>query len=275
MRTRWVQELFAFVGIAVGVALVFSAQVANTSITGSVEQLIKGTFGRAELQLTARDPHGFDAAKLRQVRHLPGVKVAAPLLETRGAARGPAGKRPLTLLGTDRSLAQLRGDVTGRYRAIQLPTEQFVALPGPIARAIGVSIGQPFELDIGALKHTVRLNVELERDDIGSLTESPVAIVPLRFAQRLSDLPGRVSRILVETTPGQTAAVQRRLELIAGDALDVRPADFDVQLVRQAAVPTSQSTSLFAAISALVGFLFAFNATLLTLSDRRRLITAL
>jgi putative ABC transport system permease protein len=40
-------------------------------------------------------------------------------------------------------------------------------------------------------------------------------------------------------------------------------------------LPTNQSTSVFAAISALVGFLFAFNAMLITLPTRRRLVADL
>jgi putative ABC transport system permease protein len=46
-------------------------------------------------------------------------------------------------------------------------------------------------------------------------------------------------------------------------------------LFRQAEGPTLQSTELFSAISALVGFLFAFNAMLLTVPQRRNLITDL
>ena len=43
----------------------------------------------------------------------------------------------------------------------------------------------------------------------------------------------------------------------------------------RAAAATNQSTELFAVISALVGFLFAFNAMLLTVPQRRRLIADL
>jgi putative ABC transport system permease protein len=275
LRTRWVQEGFALTGIAVGVALVFAAQVASTSLTGSVEDLIKGTFGNAELELVARDPHGFDIRMLKQIRAIEGVSVAAPLLETRANVVGPRGRRSLLLLGADSSLARLKGKVTRRYRAIQLPTQRFIALPASIARGIGVSIGEPLKLEIGAAQHRMHLNAALETDDIGSVAQSPLAIMPLRYAQRLAGIGNGVTRVLVDPAPGRSADVQRALESIAGSRLDVRPADFDVQLFRKAAQPTNQSTALFAAISALVGFLFAFNAMLLTLNDRRRLVTAL
>ena len=50
---------------------------------------------------------------------------------------------------------------------------------------------------------------------------------------------------------------------------------YDEQLFAKAAAASNQSTKLFAAICALVGFLFAFNAMLLTVPQRRRLIADL
>ena len=44
---------------------------------------------------------------------------------------------------------------------------------------------------------------------------------------------------------------------------------YDERLFAKAAAASNQSTALFALISALVGFLFAFNAMLLTVPERR------
>jgi putative ABC transport system permease protein len=67
LRARVVQELFAIVGIAVGVALLFSSQVASTSLDRSVQQLTRGIVGKMRFQLASRDPHGFDERLLGQV----------------------------------------------------------------------------------------------------------------------------------------------------------------------------------------------------------------
>ena len=53
------------------------------------------------------------------------------------------------------------------------------------------------------------------------------------------------------------------------------PADQDVALLRQALRPSNQASALFAAISALLGLLLAFNALLLTVPERRRAIADL
>ena len=57
--------------------------------------------------------------------------------------------------------------------------------------------------------------------------------------------------------------------------LNLAAADFDAQLFAVASAPAQQGESLFSGISAVVGFLLAFNAMLLTVGERRRQITTM
>src|SRR5665647_1673714 len=109
VRSRLVQELFAVVGIAAGVALLFASQVASQSLSSSVSQLSHGVVGNASLQLLARDPHGMPEGLLAQVRAIPGVRVAAPLLEASANATGPNASESIELVGADSSLRALGG----------------------------------------------------------------------------------------------------------------------------------------------------------------------
>ena len=99
--------------------------------------------------------------------------------------------------------------------------------------------------------------------------------MPLERLQQLAGLKGRITRILVEPHPGRDAAVRGELQALAGGRLTVGPADQDVALLREALHPSNQASTLFAAISALLGFLFAFNAMLLTVPERRQVIADL
>ena len=110
---------------------------------------------------------------------------------------------------------------------------------------------------------------------IGALAASPVALAPLFFAQEIAGLRGRVSRILVAPAPGAESRVRAALEALAAGRLNVESIGYDEELFATAATASNQSTALFSAISALVGFLFAFNATLLTVPQRRQLIADL
>jgi putative ABC transport system permease protein len=272
LRTRAVQELFAIAGISIGVALLFASQIASTSLDGSVKQLTSGIVGNIHYQFTARDPQGFSERLLGEVQHLPGVQAAAPVLEERANVIGPTGQRSVELLGTDPRFARLGGPLLRHFNAAQLAHQHAFALPAPLAQSIGLTSLEPVELQIGARLAQGFLGAELLESDIGPLVHSPIAVAPIAYAQRLLKMPGRLSRIFVQPYPGRDREVKASLERLAGNHINVRSADFETTLFRQAAGPTNQSALLFSAISALVGFLFSFNAMLLTVAQRRSLV---
>jgi putative ABC transport system permease protein len=275
LRARFVQELLAITGIAVGVALLFASQVANTSLTGSVAHLTNGLIGKSRLQITARDPLGFNERLLVDVQRIPGVQVAAPVLERTASVVGPTGEASVDLIGIDSRFVGLEGQLLSHVSAAQIARQHGVALPEPIAQKIGVKSLQPITLRVGAQSMHTLVAIALEVTEIGLEVNSPIAILPLASAQQLTGMRGKVTRILVEPKPGEDREVRTRLLELAHGRLNVRPANFDASLFRQAEGPTLQSTELFSAISALVGFLFAFNAMLLTVPQRRNLITDL
>jgi putative ABC transport system permease protein len=92
-RIVLVQELFAVVGIAVGVALLFASQVASTSLNGSVRQLTNGIVGHSQYQLKARGSEGFSEGMLADVQRLPGVRASVPVLEHEASVIGPTGRQ--------------------------------------------------------------------------------------------------------------------------------------------------------------------------------------
>ncbi len=272
LRSRIVQELFAVLGIAVGVALLFSSQVASTSLDGAVRQLTAGIVGQMRFQITARDAHGFDASLLRKVQRIPGVLTAAPVLQESANVVGPQGTQSVDLVGTEPRLAYLGGALVHKLGTSQLSRTRAFMLPAPIAQGIGASSLQPVQLQIGARTISSLLVPDLLAPGSGVLGESPIAIAPLRYAQRLTGMTGRLTSIFVRSQPRRDREVHAQLKRLAAGRLNVVPADFTDALFHKAAEPTNQSTSLFSAISALVGFLFAFNALLLTVPQRRSLI---
>ncbi len=120
-----------------------------------------------------------------------------------------------------------------------------------------------------------RSTVNSRRTPIGPLVDSPIVVAPLSYAQEMTGLGGRVTRVLVACARGSEAKVRAALARIGDGRLAVEPTSYDERLFSRAAAASNQSTVLFAVISALVGFLFAFNAMLLTVPQRRRLIVGL
>jgi putative ABC transport system permease protein len=270
LRDRWLQELLAVAGIAVGVALLFASQVANTSLSGPVQQLTRGIVGNSQLQVVARGPDGLPESAFDEIARLPGVRRAAPILQAQANLVGPKGQQSVTLFGADPRIVRLRGSLLQGFSADDASQQRALVLPTWIARELGARFGDTVRMQIGG--RTVRAQLAVAgRGEIGVLSDTTIGLAPLDYLQRLTGLQGRVSRILVEAEPGSTAAVSRALRRAARGQFDVTPADHEAHLFDKAAEPISQATTISSVVSALVGFLFAFCAMLVTVASRRAL----
>jgi putative ABC transport system permease protein len=279
LRAHGMQELLAGIGIAVAVALVLAASLTQSSITGSTRQVLRAVIGPADLQLRARGPEGFDEAMLARVEQLPGVERAAPLLERSIHTVGPRGASAnVYVAGTDVSLAVLDG--LGRTLPLAALSPGAIGLSVTSAQALGLAgpsshTHANVTLLVGGLRHPTRVSAVLGSETAGALSRALVGVMPLQSMQSLLGEPGRVTRILVQSKPGQHAAVARGLRALAGGRLTVSGAEQDVALLTQALRPSGQASDLFAVIGALLGLLFAFNAILLTVPERRQAIADL
>lgn len=274
LRQRWPQELLAVIGITVGVALLFASQVASTSLSGPVKNLTNGIVGNSELQVVARGADGFPQSTYTAVRDVPGVRIAAPILEVQANVVGRQGSRGVTLFGADPRVVQLRGSLLQGFTADDAAQQRTLVVPKPIARSIGVRFGEQARLMLGGRTRTVAV-ATVDQDDIGALNNTAIALAPLAYLQRLSGLQGRLSRIMVQVEPGQLEAARAGMRRVVGDRANVVAAEHDLLLFNAASAPTSQATTIFSVLSALVGFLFAFCAMLVTAASRRALATNL
>jgi putative ABC transport system permease protein len=268
-----VQEGLAVVGIAIGVALLFASQVASQSLNGSVRQLASQLVGGTDYQLDARGPEGFPGRLLEQAQASRGVGAASPLVEAQATIVGPRGRAPVDLIGVDPRFTRIGGPLARNFSGSELAGQKLIALPKGIAETIGARNFQLLHLQTGKGTQRVRVGALLGSSEVGALASSGVALAPLRYVQELIAAGDRVSRIFIKVKPGQGAAAHNALaHLAAANNINLVPADFDASLFAVASGPAEQGESLFSAISAFVGFLFAFNAMLLTVGERRRVV---
>ncbi len=268
-----IQEGFAILGIAVGVALLFASQVASASLTHSVAQLNSQLVGSAQVQLEARGPEGFREDLLREVKRAPGVQVALPIFDQQMNVIGPHGERSIDLIGVDPHAVRASGPLLHRFSARQLAAQRAIALPAPLASEIGVGPLEAVKLQVGARFVETLVGATLSEPDIGGLVHSPVAVAPIGYAQRLAGAQGQLTRIFVRYDPARADSARAALTRIARKwNVNFLPGEFDSRLFAVAVAPESKSESLFSAISALVGFMFALNAMLITVPSRRALI---
>ena len=275
LRAHPLQELLAGAGIAVGVALVFGVLIANASLTGSVEKLVRGLSGSARLALVARSNDGFPEQLTSTVRQLPGVLLATPVLRRNMTIVGPHGRQAIQLIGVSPSLASLGGIAQQELGNGALLLAGGLGLPGGVAGTVGAHRGDAVTLIGNGYTHRQRVGAVISGEAVKALEGCPVAVALLPVAQRLAEHPGRITELLIEPSPGKDRVVEAELRTLARGRLDVEPADNELQLLTAATKPNRQSTTLFSAISVMVGFLLALSAMLLTVPERRRFIAEL
>jgi putative ABC transport system permease protein len=276
LRAHVAGELLAGAGVAIGVALVFGTLVANASLTSSASKLVHGLTGSAKFALVARSSQGFDEGVAAQAGNLPGVQVAASVLRENVTLIGPRGKQEaVTLIGVSPSVESLGGSATQQYASATALLQGGIGLPTGVAGDLHVGRGGTVALASNGQVRTARVKALLGGSVLGSASSSPVAVAVLSEAQQLAGMGPVVSEVLIEPAPGDEAKVAGELGKLAAGRLDVRPADYELSLLTQAIKPNRQSTSLFTAISVMVGFLLALSAMLLTVPERRRWVADL
>ncbi len=293
LRQQPAQEALALVGIAVGVALIFAVEIANTSVPASVRVLEHGIAGGASLEVAARSPEGFDQGLVSKVREAPGVRGDAGILDARITVVGPRGRLPLTLVGAGPGIVPIggplarnfpwqalvnnvpAGEPAGLARRLQDAEVEPIALPEGAARAVGASVGQLLSVDVAGRSVVVLCGGILSAHQVGAAAESPIAVALLSVAQTITGLAHRVTRILVLPKRGREALARRILMRRFSGTLNVRSSNSEVTLLEEATHSSNQVAALFTALSVVVGVLFAYNAMLLSLPGRRRYVMRL
>jgi len=274
-RSVLLQLAFAAFGISVGVALLFGSQIASTTLTHSAAQLSTTQLvGPAQVQLDARGPEGFSESLLAEVRRQPGVLSTLPIIERQATVIGRSGERSVDLIGVEPSSLSPTIPLLRRLSARLLENAHGIALPQSIENEIDAGVSARLQVS-GRVMDTL-VGLLLTPADLGPLAHSPVALTSVHYAQHVSRSGTRLTRIFIHYRSGKSAEALNALRVLARRSnVALHPANFDKELFGVAVAPERQSELLFSGISALVGFMFALNAMLITIPARRKLIADL
>ncbi len=278
LRMHLLSEFFAGLGVAVAVALVFALTVASENIQTSPARVSQALLEHPSLELDARSSDGFTQGLLAGVEHLADVRRAVPALEQSATIVGPNHREVgVEVLGTNSDLLPW-GEVPAQAPA-RARSDDSVLLTTASASALGLPTGArnraspTVSLEIRGRSNPVKVAILGSRTS--GLSPARIALLPLGRLQGLAGLPGRITRILVETAPGTGAATRAALQRLVQGRIDVASNGRERALLDSTVPPGNQASGLFAAIGALLGFLLAFNAILPTLRARRRVIANL
>lgn len=271
------QLIFGVVGVALGVAAVFSIDLANESARHAFRVSAQTVSGKATHRIVG-GPSGLEEALYATLRRRGGVRTIAPIVE--GYARVPA--RPgltLHILGIDPfAEAPFRnytpgtsaGDVISRL----LTRPGAVLLLEDTAERLGISPGDTLPLRVGLESRNVTLSGFLRPgDEVTRQALETTAVADISTAQELLGKAGRLSRIDLLALAGaeEEVALSRIREILPPEA-EIIPAGARGSSMEQMTRAFSLNLSALSLLALVVGMFLVYNTMTFSVLQRRQLM---
>ncbi|HNP71765.1 MAG TPA: ABC transporter permease [Kouleothrix sp.] len=281
LRHPW-QIGLAILGVALGVAVVVSIDLTNSSARRAFAISTETIAGRATHQIVG-GPNGLDEAIYRRLRVDLGLRDSAPLVEGYAAVPGKPGLT-LHILGVD-PLAE------GPFRpylssANAGPNSQLTALfttPGAAlmsaetARVYGLKSGDTLSLRVGARTQSATLIALLEpQDEAARRASDSLLIVDIATAQEWLGMLGRLSQIDLILPEG--AAAQPALDQVGAllpQGLRVTRPALRTQAIEQMTAAFELNLTALSLLALMVGMFLIYNTITFSVVQRRSLIGSL
>jgi putative ABC transport system permease protein len=281
LKHPW-QVGLAILGVALGVAVVVSIDLANDSARRAFAVSTETVAGRATHQIVG-GPSDLDEAVYRKLRVELGVRAAAPLVEGYAAASGHPGLT-LHILGVD-PLAE------APFRQFLGPTSSgatndlttFFTVPGAAlisadtARANGLKAGDGLRLRIGARSAQATIVGLLEpADDASRRALDGLLIADIATAQEWLGSIGRLTQIDLILPAGDAgqALAERITAALPPGALLARP-EQRTEAIQQMTAAFELNLSALSLLALIVGMFLIYNTITFSVVQRRALLGTL
>ena len=279
LAARRLRSLLTIIGIALGVAVLFSALTTNAGIEAAIGRTVGGLIGRADLRVEGFTERGLSAASLAAIEETPGVDVASPILERKTylapdplippTATLPP---PVTVLGIDPATYPELHDLD-LAAGVGLTDERAVGalVTERMARETGVGLGGTVTLQGVGEPHPEPIVGILAGDGPLATTDGRTVMVGLAEAQAIFGLDG-VSRVDIGLGAGVSSdAVAVALEgrLTAEPYVLSTPVDLAATL-RASTIDFQATSALIAALALFGGAFLIFNTLSMTVAERAR-----
>ncbi|NTX11380.1 ABC transporter permease [Myxococcus sp. CA056] len=271
-RHPWLTAL-SLLGIALGVAVVVSIDLASGSALRAFERSTDAVAGRATHQLVG-GTSGLPEAVYRDLRLRPDAPVSAPVVE--GYVQAAVGdRRTLTVLGVDpfaetpfRDYAG--GEAVGDVGAL-LTQPGTVLLSARAARALGVEAGGVLPVRVEGREASLRVAALLapEDEDTARALEALV-LTDLSTAQEVLGRVGRLTRVDLRLPGGEAQADRLRATLPTGT--EVVRASARAGTVEQMTKAFRTNLTALSLLALVVGMFLIYNTMTFSVVQRRGLL---
>lgn len=288
---RPLRTLLTTFGIVLGVAVILSINITNTSTLDAITTLFSESSGRTNLVVTNADLSlgGFDEGVIYRLESIPGVEAAVPLIQIQtliadDASRGeinisffgivPGG---LQIYGIDPAQDPLVRDykIDSGIFLTQDMNELHIVLVREFAEENDLSLGKT--ITVRTPSGTARLKIIglLSKEGPGQLNNGAFGVIPLGTAQKIFERPNQLDQVDIlarpgERSPQQLDALKAVLQDRIGDEYSVVFPAAQGKRVSQMVSGYQTGLNIFSIISIFVGAFLIYNAFSMTVVERTR-----
>jgi len=274
LRHPW-QLVLAILGIALGVAVVVSVDLANESVHRAFDLSVQVVAGDSTHQIIG-GPSGLDETLYAQLRVELGMRDSAPVIDIYGKTRAST----LHVVGID-PLAEV--PFRGRFVDTQdtlvktlLTTPGTVLMSASTARRLDLAIDDRFKITVGGHTHEVRLIGLLGAHDANPAALDGLVITDIATAQALSRQPGRLDRIDLKLGDDDAdAGVIERIRNILPVGARVVDAGSRSHALLQMTRAFRTNLTAMSLLALIVGMFLIYNTVTFAVLQRRELIASL
>ncbi len=281
------RSAITLLGVALGVAVMVSIRLANSSSLDSFKAATDAVAGEASLQITGVAGR-FDELKLRGIGWLREYGQVSPVIEGIAMADGPSGPEFLHVLGVDvlrdralrnyrlLKLTQDESEPTGRDFLLLLTDPRAVILTEKFARRGGLSIGGEISLTFGDARSRFTVRGLLLDEGPARAVDGNFALMDIAAAQQYFNRLGFLDRLDLKLNPGIPIeqAQSRIADSLPEGLIVVRPDDQAGQVERMITAFHFNLNAL-ASIALLVGLFLIYNTVSVSVIIRREEIGTL
>ena len=267
------RTLLSMVGIALGVAVFVSVQIAIHTAIESFNASVDHVSGKANLQVTFFG-RGFPEEVYLRVKKVPGVKAATPVIQYVSKMDEPIGE-PLYLLGidvfSDRPFREYQFYENDDEGLLFLKTPHSIAITEKLANRHGLKRGDRINLIVGSKKVTFTITNLLKMAGPAKSLEGNFGLIDIASAQEALEKVGLIDRIdLIVDKSRSIEATERELKKVIPPGVEVRRSDTRSGQIEKMVSAFHLNLTALSFISLIVGMFLIYNAVSISVIQRRR-----
>lgn len=273
LRHPWHFAL-SILGVALGVAVVVSIDLSNSSAEKAFELSTSAVTGKATHQIRGA-AEDLPEETYRDLRVESGIRKSAPVVE--GYAKVKGLNRTFQVLGVDPIAEAPFRDYASQQAGIEL--SEFISgdntglVAEKVAAQLSVDIGDTLSILVGGRPYDIQLIglIEAEDDRSEQALES-LLIVDVSTAQRLFDMQGSLTRIDLILPQENEEKLKEDIRAILPEGASVMRSESRTETVEQMTRAFEFNLQALSMLALLVGMFLIYNTMTFSVVQRRPLI---